>query len=248
MKLLVPVFFLALISCASRTDRSPGICLSFDDRTINEWYAMIPLLDKYQAHVTFFVTQLDSLRPDEIRKLKALAERGHEIASHGARHVNAETYIKEHGYRAWLDNEVDHSINVMKLAGFDPVTFAYPYGAKYWFTDFLLLQRFNCVRSVAVLGADADIASLDDVFYNFDNDDKLLALGIDVNSGLTRQMVRKAIERSVAKREVMMLYGHTPATAGDSVYRFDPGLLEFILEEGAQNGLRFYTFNGLRGE
>lgn len=243
---LLYVFLLVILSNCSRTDRSSGICLSFDDRTINEWYAMMPLLDKHQARVTFFVSEFDSLRPDEILKLRAFAERGHEIASHGALHVNAETYIREHGYGAYLDDEVDHSIKVMKQAGLDPVSFAYPYGAKYWLTDFLLLQRFSCLRSVTALEDGADITMLDDMFYDFNGDDKLSAVGIDVNSGLTRQMVKRAIERSVAKEEVMMLYGHAPVAAGDSLYRFDPGMLEFILEACKKNGLRFYTFKDLR--
>jgi peptidoglycan/xylan/chitin deacetylase (PgdA/CDA1 family) len=246
MKFLLPVFLLFIFSRCSHNDRSPGICLSFDDRTIDEWYTLMPLLDKYQAHVTFFVSEIDSLRPDEILKLRELAAHGHEIASHGARHVNAETYIRERGYRAYLDDEVDTGISQMKQAGFDPHSFAYPYGAKYWFTDFLLLQRFNSVRSVTAIGDGTDVATLDDMFYSFDGDEKLSAGGIDVNSGLTKQMIMRAIERTVNKREVMLLYGHAPAVSGDSVYRFDPRLLEYILKESKQNGLRFYRFEELR--
>jgi peptidoglycan/xylan/chitin deacetylase (PgdA/CDA1 family) len=240
-KLLFITSLLALFSCTPGREHTPGICLSFDDRSIDEWYEMMPMLDRYQAHVTFFVSQMDSLNPDQILKLKTIEARGHEIGSHGALHVNAETYIKEHGYDEYLQKEVDRSIDEMNLHGFDPVTFAYPYGAKYWFTDFLLLQRFNRVRSVSAIGAD-DITTLDDIYYNFDGDDKLSAVGIDVNSGLTREMVRRAAGRASNRKEVLMLYGHHPAVEGDSTYRFDPEFLEFILNECRKNGLRFYTF------
>ncbi|MEJ1238463.1 polysaccharide deacetylase family protein [Chryseolinea sp. T2] len=243
MKFL-PSLLLLLLSCAPEPDRAPGVCLSFDDRTIDEWYDMMPLLDKYNAHVTFFISQMDSLRPDEVVRLKAMADKGHEIGSHGAMHVNAETFIKEHGYKKYLHDEIDQNIDELKQEGFESVDFAYPYGAKYWFTDFLLLRRFDRVRTVSAIG-DMDISLLDEIYYRFDSDDKLSAVGIDVNSGLTPAMVKSAVKRARERKEVLMLYGHVPAMEGDSIYRFDPAFLEFILKECSRNGLRFYRFDQL---
>ena len=240
---LLTSWLLMAISCAPNNERTPGICLSFDDRTIDEWYAMMPLLEQYGAHVTFFVTQPDSLRPDEVVKLKAIAGHGHEIGSHGALHVNAETYIKKYGYNSYLRDEVDVSVEAMKRMGFDPVSFAYPYGAAYWFTDLLLLQRFDCVRSVSPVGT--DITRLDEIYYRFDSEKELSAVGIDAGSGLTRQMVIDAIGRAKERREVLMLYGHKPSATTGLPYQFDPSFLEFILEECRKAGLQFYTFREL---
>lgn len=240
--LLISLLLLT-VCCAPNDEQMPGICLSFDDRTINEWYAMMPLLERYGARVTFFVTQPDSLRPEEVVKLKAIAGYGHEIGSHGALHVNAEAYIREHGYISYLRDEVDGGIAAMQRIGFDPVSFAYPYGARNWFTDLLLFRRFDCVRSVSPLGM--EITHLDEIYYRFDANKELSAVGIDAGSGLTQQMVIDAVGRAKERKEVVMLYGHEPSATTRSAYEFDPAFLEFILEECQKEGLQFYTFREL---
>lgn len=205
---------------------------------------MLPLLEEYDAHVTFFITQADSLLADEILKLKELQDRGHEIGSHGAMHVNAEVFIKQYGYQRYLDEEIDRGVGIMKEMGFSPVSFAYPYGAKYWFTDFLLLRRFRAVRSVAAPHRMEDIRSADEIFFGFKGN-KMSALSIDVNGGLTKSKVIEALDRAAERREVLMLYGHSPVSDGDSLYRYDPEFLYFILSESRNKGLSFYRFDEL---
>lgn len=86
---------LVFSSCYMSKNQQPGICLSFDDRTIEAWYEMRSLLNRYDAKVTFFISEFDSLSEKEIQWLNELAADGHEIGSHGAMHVNAEYYIPE---------------------------------------------------------------------------------------------------------------------------------------------------------
>lgn len=238
------LLLLTCITCNSRTDRGGGICLSFDDRTVREWFGLIPLLEAHNARATFFITQADSLSPEELVMLDSLARNGHEIGSHGALHVNAEEYIREHGYRAYLRDEVDRSLDVMTRLGFEPVSFAYPYGAKYWFTDWLLGRRFKTIRSVSTLPAGADIIALDEIYHDH-RSRNVSALGVDVNGGLTPAMITHAVQRATDRREVLMLYGHAPVTDGDSLYRFDTALLEHILREANRAGLSFYTHREL---
>lgn len=102
--LAVVVWFSA---CQSGTKRKAGICISFDDRSIYEWQTFSGLLDRYNAKVTFFVTQFDSLNEQEIEILKDFKRKGHEIGCHGALHVISENYITEHGYAKYLQNEVE---------------------------------------------------------------------------------------------------------------------------------------------
>ena len=51
---------------------------------------MKELLKQYNSHVTFFITQFDSLDSGEIKMLRELEKEGHEIGSHGALHVVSE--------------------------------------------------------------------------------------------------------------------------------------------------------------
>jgi len=45
----------------------------------------------------------------------------------------------------------------MKKHGFDPKSFAYPYGAKYWFTDMMLLKKFKILRGVETINNERDL-------------------------------------------------------------------------------------------
>ena len=86
---------LLTFSCHENEIKRSGICLSFDDRTVKEWYEIKDLLKKYNSHVTFFITQFDSLDSTEIRMLRELENEGHEIGSHGALHVRRKITLKK---------------------------------------------------------------------------------------------------------------------------------------------------------
>jgi len=51
----------------------PGVAITFDDRSIDDWYAIKNLLSDpfYHAKATFFVTRFDTLDEDDILHLVA---------------------------------------------------------------------------------------------------------------------------------------------------------------------------------
>jgi len=225
----------------------PGICLSFDDRTIDEWYQMRPLLNQYNAKVTFFVTQFDSLTQEEISKLWILKSEGHEIGSHGAMHVLAEHYIKENSYSKYMRLEIDSSINSMRNANFEPVSFAYPYGASYWFTDYLIGRKFEIIRNVYALKTDEDITLANDIYISPHKNKIVWALGIDVANHLSKEKITHALNRTSEAKKVLMLYGHVPSIKNKkNPYSFDLILLEYILLEAQKRSLKFYLIKELR--
>jgi hypothetical protein len=99
------------------------------------------------------------------------------------------TIIKENSYSDYLDKEIDKGIRAMDSLGFNCVSFAYPYGAKYWFTDFLLLKKFKFLRGVAPLNEEKNISKIDEVYYLFDDNKTLSAIGFDDISGVTQSMI-----------------------------------------------------------
>ena len=239
---------MVLISSCQYNDKPivPGICISFDDRSIKDWYDMKDMLKEYDATATFFITQFDSLEDNEIEMLKALEKDGHEIGFHGAKHVYAEYYIKENSYSSYLKDEIDEGLQSMRLAGFVCRSFAYPFGSTYWFTDYLLLKRFDFVRSVASLGKEDDLKSIDDIFYSGDNTGAVSAIGIDGGSGVTSAMIEGGLKRAKQNGEVLMLYGHQPVVSNKpEPYQFSIHLLRQILEQSKQYDLKFYTFQEL---
>jgi len=89
--------------------------------------------------VTFFITQFDSLTPDEIGLLHRFEDEGHEIGSHGALHVLSEHYIREHSYQDYLEKEIGKNLQSMRKHGFNPRSFAIPMGQS------IGLRIFCCV-------------------------------------------------------------------------------------------------------
>ena len=177
-KLFIPWMVMVLLGCQSETQPG-GVWMSFDDRTIDKWFELRELFRGQGASVTFFITQPDSLTAEEIRKLRQLQADGHEIGFHGSMHVLSEIYIKEHSYQDYLNREIDLGLATMEELGFACHAFAYPYGAKYWFTDFLLKRRFDVLRGVVPLNQERNLATMDDIYYDFDGDRTLFALGFD---------------------------------------------------------------------
>ncbi|HNP20052.1 MAG TPA: polysaccharide deacetylase family protein [Fulvivirga sp.] len=245
-RILTLLSLLVLVACNSAPQtKKAGVCISFDDRSIAEWYQMSGLLDQYNAKVTFFITQFDSLTENEVVKLKQLQLNGHEIGSHGNRHAISENYIKEYGWNKYIDDEIIANKLAMQAKGFEPVSFAYPYGAKYWFTDYLISKYHPAIRSDLPVNAENDLTKIEGIFYKFDGDYEFYSMGFDSNYHLTHEMITKAMKRAKMNNEVLLLHGHVPDDGKAKKYEFSMELLEFILSEANRQGLVFYRFKDL---
>ena len=91
MRFLLPLLSILLITSTSTVAEDPatsnkssavnilpsaGVVLTFDDRNMNQWVKQIPLFEKYDAKVTFFVDHFHTLKPQQIAALKKLKARG----------------------------------------------------------------------------------------------------------------------------------------------------------------------------
>ncbi len=241
------ILLLSILFLACQHERKPaGVWISFDDRSVDAWYGLRDLFEKHDVIATFFITQPDSLSSSEIAKLKELQQDGHEIGFHGSMHVLSEHYIKEHGYDDYLDREIDRGVATMREMGFEVTSFAYPYGAKYWFTDFLLKRRFQLLRGVAALAEEKDLTTMDEIYYTFGGDRTLDAIGFDNNAGITHSMLAEAMTRAKENGELVMLYAHIPTDSREKGYYFDVETLEFIINQAKAHELVFYTGQSLR--
>jgi len=249
-KVLTCLLGVLLLSCKYASSlKTPGICLSFDDRSINEWFQLRKLFKDNDVRVTFFITQPRLLSESDIRKLKILEKDGHEIGFHGNMHVVSEYYIKENSYAAYLDNEINKGMATMDSLGFNCVSFAYPYGAKYWFTDLLLLQKFEVVRGTSGLNKEKDLTKIEEIFYSFDGDRTLSAIGIDNIPGVQAEMIDKAFERIIRNNEVLMLFAHVPnQNSNQQDYSIKVQLLTYIITKAKQNNVNFYPVRELATE
>jgi len=245
-------FIFGLWGCqeSSKTLPPAGIALSFDDRYVEEWTRLRPLLKKYKAHVTFYVTQFDSLTPKEIALLHQLQRDGHEIG-----HIRVLDWMRGGGS---LDDffryEIEAELISMRKAGFRPVTFAHVGGQQTWWTDRRLLRDyFKLLRDVSMTERRLSffifrrpVFGIDEIYYHFDGDRTVHSLLIDQYTNVTDAQLKDGLIRAKNTQSVLMLLGHHPLfTPSDEPYAFSVARLEKLLAETQRLGLKTYTMSEL---
>ncbi|TMQ17497.1 MAG: hypothetical protein E6J91_10015 [Deltaproteobacteria bacterium] len=141
--------FFTYADFARSSAAAAGLALSFDDTSIDAWFAMRDLLQQYRARVTFFVSRYRNISADQRQRLKALAADGHDIEAHSVQHLRAPEYVEEHGLNAYVRDEVDPSIEILRNDGYEVHAFAYPFGARTGELDDAIAKRVPILRSVA---------------------------------------------------------------------------------------------------
>jgi len=259
--MLKQLFYLFLIlmqiSCKHKktVQQVGGIGISFDDRFVKEWNQLRPLLKKYNAKCTFYITQPDSLSRDEVKLLHELQNEGHEIGCHGAMHVRSMYYIWNFSLDEYMKNEIFPAMKTMKKQGFSPKTFAHPGGSQTWYSDRELLKYFTLLRDVSMktrtlwnVHYSRNIEDMDEIFYQQGGVQKVNALLIDTNAKLTIEDIKKGLKRASQENSIMMLFGHKPltkTTQKTDEYGFDIRFLAQILSESAKLNLKTFTMQEL---
>lgn len=254
--IVLPVLFVLLLnSCQHESsDRLPGIALSFDDRFIKEWYALRPVFQKYNARVTFYITQFDSLTADEIAQLKQLQQDGHEIGCHGAIHTNSINYVRQSSMQQYLNDEIYPILRSMNQHGFQPTSFAHPGGAHNSTVDRELLKHFVLLRDVALLERKIfgiplrwNIRFMPGIYNHFDNNPTVDALLFDEGSGVDMSDLTVGLHKAKEEGSVLMLFGHKPyrRSVDPGGYGFLIGRLDSVLAESQRLGLKTYTMSEL---
>jgi peptidoglycan/xylan/chitin deacetylase (PgdA/CDA1 family) len=248
---------MTLMHCqpGAETHEKAGVAISFDDHFIDEWFALRPLFQKYNAKVTFFVTCPDSLTAEEIYKLKQLQSDGHEIGFHGTIHGKS-TELIAGGSDKYKEIELMPGLANMAKAGFKPTSYAHPGGNHNEQVDSVLLASgFKILRDVAIsrrklMGFQMYALAprlMPWIYYDFDNEHIVDALLIDEDSGLTEPEMNEALAKAKNTNKALMLFGHEPlyGKPQNGEYGFDVPFLEKILKQAQQQNLKFYTMSEL---
>lgn len=213
----------------------PQLLLTFDDRTVDHWFAHRGVLDEAGVRATFFVSHVDGLSDAESEMLRTLASQGHGIASHGLRHVDGPAYVTEHGLDAYLENEITPSIAGLAERGLDHRDFAYPYGRRSPELDAALTARFAWLRATSPRAVDDSAGEV------------LVDLG---DEGLSRVLPARGIDvgrRGVANPDdsatLLAVFDQAAAT-GASVCLYAHDIAEW--DQGLAEGRNFITPERLR--
>ena len=255
-KLYFIILLVVFIACKQKkATPQAGIAISFDDKFVKEWSQLEPLLKKYNAKCTFYITQPDSLSDEEVNLLHQFEKEGNEIGCHGAMHVRSMYYIWDFSLDEYMNNEIFPALKTMKKQGFSPKTFAHPGGSQMWYSDRELLKYFTLLRDVSMKTRTLwdydythEIEELDEIFYQHDGTQKVNALLIDTSAKLTIKDIKKGLKRASEEGSIMMMFGHKPlmkSTQKENEYGFDIKFLEQILAESAKLNLKTYTMQQL---
>lgn len=227
----------------------PGIALTFDDRRhISDWVKQLPLLARYQVRVTFFIERPDALTTVQKEQLMKLAVAGHEIASHGFRHVRAVSMSREKGGEVWIREEIAPAEAALNSIGIEVKSFAYPMSEDNDETNRLLQSRYRHARSgrglprgKTLAGQDVFFTPLASVAGRF----CLIGKGLDgADEEWLDLHVFPALQRTRDRGELLVLYAHNIAEAFKG-HHIKPQILEMILKRAQELELVFYTFADL---
>ncbi len=233
---------------AQRSAVKGGVAITFDDASIDEWYSILDLLDKYDAKVTFFVTHWDKLDSEQIRKLKVLQNAGHEIGCHGLTHKSLNDYESStKGLVDYMKEEIFPAINIMVDNGFMPLNFAYVkgwLGASPIKSHGLLLQYFHYVRVTHGV-APSKIPDEDLLYHKCGSNRRdIRALGIEDGSNCKLEDIQAGLRRAAERDEIMVFYAHIPSDE-PGINRISIARLEAILKTSSELGLNFYRVQDL---
>ncbi len=130
------------------TDHPQGaLAFAFDDKSVTDWLSIRDILDAHHAKVTFFVSQWQDLTPEDLQGIATLAADGHDIEPHSVHHVHALDYVSQHGVADYVLQEVVPSIEAVRNAGYQPTSYAYPFGEHDDAIDAAVLQVIGRVRT-----------------------------------------------------------------------------------------------------
>jgi hypothetical protein len=125
-----------------------SLAFAFDDNATSAWMQARPILQQYNARVTFFVTRYHLLSDAQKADIATLAADGHDIEAHSVNHLRGPKYVDDYGMAAYLADEIEPSIDRLAADGYPVVAFAYPFGSRTPETDNAIFDRVKVIRSV----------------------------------------------------------------------------------------------------
>jgi hypothetical protein len=141
--------FVTYEQLAAGTATGAGLALAFDDADVASWTAVRPMLARYGARITFFVSRYPALDATARAAIRDLASDGHAIEAHTVNHLRGPDYVEQRGLAAYLADEVLPSIDLLRADGYPVAAFAYPFGVRTEETDQAILGHVAILRSVS---------------------------------------------------------------------------------------------------
>jgi hypothetical protein len=138
-----------------------------------------------------------------------------------------------------METEIKPDLELMRKEGFDPQSFAYPYGQRDFYTDRQLLVWFTSVRG------GMQSKKMHRAFTKNSGKGQLLfAQNIDKAAGLSDEALENMVAMAHEKNCAVSLYSHEIDNAGYE-YSTSAARLRFLAKLAMKYNMRFLTTNEL---
>lgn len=206
MKYLLLLVFL-MVQFAVFAVPNGTLCLTFDDRFLDQWIKADEIFKKYDARVTFFIS--GKIDDQTLAALKRLQDGGHSIGLHALNHAKMPGYIKKHGMTAYTANEIMPQLEICRKNAITIRAFAYPYSQRDPDTDRELFKNFDFLRTNcnAVKSADVTLDKADGCFVR-NVQKKQLFYGFPASGNFKLNEVKAAMKRAAEENAVLVFYAH----------------------------------------
>ncbi|MGD9780642.1 MAG: polysaccharide deacetylase family protein [Kiritimatiellia bacterium] len=248
ISILIGLAAVGLASAGFAAERSGGLALQFDDGWHSWLTEVAPLVKTHGGVASGFVNnryvESGRITLDELRRLQD--EYGWEIGSHTANHANAPRYVQNNGLEAWLANELEPSLAMLRAGGLRVDALVFPYNASTPEIAAAALERVGSYRRVDSLALANGVRA----------DGSLPGTPIDTAQYVPVELVKKWIDLAQRRDLVLFLYGHrilpddafatgiVVAVSGDTVTLDRPVRLEtgedyvLVPDEESRPGMR----------
>ena len=195
------------------------------------------MLQRYNAHATFFVSGFSNLDSNQISELLTLQEEGQEIGFHGTHHIDAAPYLLNHSIQEYIDYEITPDLTVMRNSGLNPVGFAYPGGSEDPALSQALHGIFTHVRGI----------NHGSMYYEYGSNPAVIyAQGIDdITYGQSMDDIYNYLAEAKRQDTIVVFYAHVPVETVTGNYMVSHERLENILKYVSDNNMQFYTISEL---
>ena len=235
---------LELFSILHPVTNQAGVAITFDDTTIDSWFAFRNKFLKYDAKVTFFVSHFFGLDTEQINKLKILEADGSEIGCHTYNHKGVQKDFNGDVSRIneYIEEQIRPASDLMIAAGFNPVSFAYPYGEHQTLYDEAVRAFFPYIR-LTYDDFQNPVSKQENVYHSSNSNYIILGgAGIDKDFNNSVQEITEGLIKARKNGQVLTLYAHDIINDPNKLYNITPKNLEKVMANAKNLGLKFYTY------
>jgi hypothetical protein len=251
--IFVSLTLILIISCKESIVENPneengGVCLTFDDVYVNEWYGLSELLKNNDIKATFFVTMINTLSSSKLNKLQRLDSLGFEIGCHGINHLNAVEFLETHTLQEYYYTEVLPSLKIMNRINLFPKSYSYPYGMNNDSLDTFMLGHFDVLRDVTDeqrQPLNKEVDEINEIYCKKGESFVVSGLGIDINFKIDESKLRSTLLRASENKEVVTFYAHCPVESNASSYQIEIEYLENLISLIKEYDLKTFIISEL---